>query len=120
MTIHIGGSPDDGRYGNSWVSCPQLAGWEKPEVTKNKLSFYATCPLTGIRIYVLRDTKEGGQIEKYLEDGAVTSLKRYIARLVLNSALYSEIDRAFNAVKQEEYERGRTELQAELRELLGL
>ena len=122
MSIYIGGPgrirPEG--FGNSWISCPQLSAWNKPRVFKNEKSFKARCPLTGLEIFLLRDTEEGKQIENYLENEEVALLRHYIARLVLNNALYSEIDRAINAIKNEEYERGRTAMQEELRELLGM
>ena len=122
MSIYIASrgqiSPEG--FGNSWISCPQLSAWNKPRVLKNEKYFKASCPLTGWVIFVLRDTEEGKQIQKYLENDEVTLLRHYIAKLVLNSALYSEIDRAINAIKEEEYQRGRTEMQEEFRELLGL
>ena len=122
MSIYIGGPgrirPEE--FGNCWISCPQLTGWSKPRVLKNDKSFKASCPLTGIEISVLRDTEEGKQIENYLENGEVGLLSHYIARLALKNARYGEIDRAINAIKNREYERGRSEMQEELRELLGL
>jgi hypothetical protein len=122
MDIYIEsrGSVRPDEFGNSWCSCPELSGWNKPRVLKNEKSFKAVCPLTGIAIFVLRDTEEGRQIRKYLEKAEVALLRLYVAKLVLNNAPYSEIDRAINAIKEEEYQRGRTEMQEEFRELLGL
>jgi hypothetical protein len=120
MDIYIGRAayaPEE--YGNSWVMVPEVT-LTKLKVSKNERSYRAVCRLTGIVVYVLRNSGAGAEIAKRLEAGEISELSDYITRLVLGHCTVPELHTAIGNRLQKEYERGREEMQEEIKELLGL
>lgn len=119
-TIHIRdySNPRTGNeYGNSWIA---VGNHNLCDVSENNLSYYATCPLTGITLIVRKGTNEAGWIKRHLEEEGYSALNSYITSVVLKNALVSEVRAAIENMTQQAYRDGKKAAKAEMRAALGL
>ena len=109
-----------GNKGNSAIHVFEVNG-DDHRISQNSVSYWISDVYLGMGMTIFKNTEEGQQLTAYIKNKVhVDAIYDWLVDLIFKYAKPHRLTTAIAAAKEEAYEKGREDAQADIRRALGL